>query len=876
LVVNAVELFDNPKHRTYFIIALLVISSVFMFWIRIIPLQNLGSGDVFSLVQPDDPVYALRQIDLTLANFPNYAWFDPMTQYPVGSTVYWGPLLTYLCSIAAILVHATTPSAIITVALFIPVLEAVAMVPVMYWLGKTVADWKTGLFAAFMIATVSGQFFFRSMYGSLYHHIGETLFSTLFCLLYLYTLIRAKKTKIVLSDLSTYKEILFFAILTGIAFFAGVLNIETIIVFALIAAVFTFVQAVVNHHRSISNLYLALVNTVVFGVVILGLILFGFKAQGLGLAVYSAGPVISYGLLIAATIFLWLWSDYLNGRKKYYYIASLAAVAVLFSAALALLFPALFLDFTNGLAGFFGQAPIITTVSEDIPWSLARAWSTFNYGLILAAGGILILLWQTYKKEEQGEVFVLIWSVVMLICTVQRIKYEYYFAANVALLAALCLGSAWELGAGPVINGLRSWFGKSQPGERTREAIGGPVKQEKQKKGGKAAKAKKDPHVQSDVPSIVIFFAAVILAALFIITSVMANYAMSSNDTGAMNPDWREALGWIANNTPDPGVNYYEIYNPQTFTYPSGSYGVMSWWDYGHLITYIAHRIPNANPFQAGVTGPDGAAAYFMETNESAANTILDHDGTRYVVTDVEMDTGKFWAMATWYSLTNASATPGSYQLALLMPDPSDPSEYQSVELNEPLYYRTMISRLHNFDGSMATPDSAYYVEYSDPSVTRTSLPVMTNAKTMNASDAISAAVQYNGQAQPGYHAAALSVQLSSPITVIPALQHYRLVHESPTTEFSTNTTDIKYVKVFEYVKGARIKGSGIIEVPLVTNTGRNFTYRQESINGEFVVPYSTTGTTTDVRANGLYRIEGTSTTFDVPESAVEQGLTIT
>jgi dolichyl-diphosphooligosaccharide--protein glycosyltransferase len=876
-VVNAVELFDNPKHRTCLIIALLVISSVFMFWIRIIPLLNLGSGDVFSLVQPDDPIYALRQIDLTLANFPSYAWFDPMTQYPVGSTVYWGPLLTYLCSIAAILVHATTPSGIITVALFIPVLEAVVMVSVMYWLGKTVADWKTGLFAAFMIATISGQFFFRSMYGSLYHHIGETLFSTLFCLLYLYTLLRAKKTKIVLSDLSTYRGILFFAVLSGIAFFAGVLNIETIIVFALIAAVFTFVQAVVNHHRSVSNLYLALVNTVVFGVVIVGLLLFGFKAQGLGLSVYSAGPVISYGLLIAATLFLWLWSDYLKDRKKYYYIVSLAAVAVLFSAALALLFPALFSDFTSGLAGFFGQAPIISTVEEDIPWSLARAWSTFNYGLILATGGILLLIWQTYKKEDQGEVFVLIWSVIMLICTVQRIKYEYYFAVNVALLSAICLGSAWELGAGPVTNELRSWFGISHPGENPHEATNGPVKQEKQKKGGgRSAKAKKKTHVQSDVPSMVIFFAVVILAALFIITSVLANYAMSSGDTGAINPDWQESLGWMANNTPDPGVNYYTIYNPQTFTYPGGSYGVMSWWDYGHLITYIAHRIPNANPFQAGVTGPDGAAAYFMATNESTANTILDHDGTRYVVTDIEMDTGKFYAMATWNSLTNSSATPGSYQLVLLMPAQSNPGEYQSVQLNEPLYYLTMISRLHNFDGSMATADSAYYVEYSDPSVTQTSLPVMTNAKTMNASDAISAAGQYNGQAQPGYHAAALSVQPSSPVTDIPALQHYRLVHESPTTEFSTNTTDIKYVKVFEYVKGAQIKGSGIIDVPLVTNTGRNFMYRQESVNGEFVVPYSTTGNTTDVKATGPYRIEGTSTTFDVPDSAVEQGLTIT
>jgi hypothetical protein len=85
----------------------------------------------------------------------------------------------------------------------------------------------------------------------------------------------------------------------------------------------------------------------------------------------------------------------------------------------------------------------------------------------------------------------------------------------------------------------------------------------------------------------------------------------------------------------------------------------------------------------------------------------------------------------------------------------------------------------------------------------------------------------------------------------------------------------LKAVKVFEYVKGAHIRGSGIIELPLVSNTGRNFTYRQESVNGEFIVPYSTSGNTYGVRALGKYRIAGTATEYDVPDSAVMQGLDI-
>ena len=82
-------------------------------------------------------------------------------------------------------------------------------------------------------------------------------------------------------------------------------------------------------------------------------------------------------------------------------------------------------------------------------------------------------------------------------------------------------------------------------------------------------------------------------------------------------------------------------------------------------------------------------------------------------------------------------------------------------------------------------------------------------------------------------------------------------------------------MKVFEYVKGARIRGEGIIEVPVVTNTGRSFTYRQESTGGEFIVPYSTRGNPYGVKATGPYRIEGSARTFEVSEEDVRSGRTI-
>ena len=177
---------------------------------------------------------------------------------------------------------------------------------------------------------------------------------------------------------------------------------------------------------------------------------------------------------------------------------------------------------------------------------------------------------------------------------------------------------------------------------------------------GKKPKKSQKKSSEMTLPNYVtIAFVVVIigLSILFVWTSAIFSYSNASGTPNLMNSDWKESLEWMGQNTPDTGVNYYTIYNPKTFQYPTGSYGVMSWWDYGHMITYIAKRIPNANPFQQGVAGDIGAAAFFMTSSEAAANNMLDTLGTRYIITDIEMDSGKFWAMSTWYNASVATAS---------------------------------------------------------------------------------------------------------------------------------------------------------------------------------------------------------------------------
>jgi dolichyl-diphosphooligosaccharide--protein glycosyltransferase len=857
--------------RTYLIIGLVAIFSLFALWLRLIPMFTMGTTDILNVVGSDDPLYNLRQVEQILANFPSYNWFDVMTLYPTGSTIYWGPLFPTLIAVLCLITGATTRPEIIATGLLVPPLMATALVPVMYYVGKTCGDWKTGVLTSGFTAVVSGQIFYRSFYGYMDHHIAEVLFSTIFCLFYIYAILSAKEQNIDLKKRETYKKTVLFSIIAGIAYLLGLFTMPTMILFAMIVGIFTLVQSLINVHQDRPIGYLAIANTIIFSTAIIGLLIYGIQHPGLGLSLYTIGHIYAYLSLISGTWLLYGLSWYLKGRARYYYPAVLAGIAVAFGGILFLFLPDIYNLLVSSFLSFFGQAVVTTTVQEARGWSTDLAWFSFNYGLLLFFGGAIVMAYNNFKDEHPHQVFALVWSVVMFYSTWQHIRYEYYLAINIALLSAVCIHFVMDLGW-PDVTRLAAGIASDPGSQRQKENV-----KEETSKGKKHKKGHKKAADTTSLKflNLGLMVLALALAILFVYTSANYSYANASNNAIRMNGDWRESLEWMGNNTPDTGVNYFTIYDRKTFQYPNTSYGVMSWWDYGHMITYIAKRIPNANPFQQGVAGPTGSAAYFMAESEDTANAIADTLGTRYVITDIEMDeaiNGKFWAMATWYN-TSLGASP--YWTTYATPSQDDPNKFLPVPLINQHYYDTMISRLHNFDGSLTDPTTVYYIEYVDPAVSSVAVPLITSAVQMTAPDANIKANQYNLKAPQGYHATVLSPAIMLPVDTVPPLRHYRLVHESPTNVYGKKTPDIKYVKVFEYVKGAHIKGEGIIEIPLVSDTGRTFTYRQQSIHGEFIVPYSTLDNPYSVKATGKYRISGTTSEFDVPENAVMQGLMV-
>lgn len=838
---------------------------LFALWLRLLPMFSAGNIDTLSFVASDDPLYNLRQVEVLLSNHLNYPWFDPMTLYPTGSDIYWGPLFPTLIAIGCLLTGATSRPEIVAIGLLIPPVMGTVTVIIMYYIGKICGDWKTGLLASGFTAVVTGQFFYRSMYGYMDHHIAEVLFSTIFCLFYMYSILSEKEMLIHLKDFASYRRLLLLSALAGIAYLLGFFVMPTMILFAMIVGVFTVIQFVIDSYRGRSSEYLLILNTVVFSIAILGLLMFGFKSAGINLSTYSPSHILADVILIGGSAFLYLVQHCLRNRSWYYYPAAIGIFGIIFTVLMYLANPQLYSLFINSLFAFFGQSSATGTVQEARGWSLDIAWVTFNYGLVLMAGGILVMVYNNIREERPEQVFAIVWSLIILFSAWQHVRYEYYLAVNVALLSAMTVSFCVE-------HGWLSIHPGSSPATTDRDPS--PVRGRPDSRANETPQKDKSslqlPDKRPRPEFLILLFLAIILAILFAYTSVGYSYSSAVNYPTLMNPDWKESMEWMENNTPATGLDYYTVYFKNDFRYPNTSYGVMSWWDYGHLITTVGKRIPNANPFQQGVAGSTGAAAYFMDMSEDSANAILDNLGTRYIVTDIEMDQGKFWAMATWFNATE-SAEP--YYTTLLVP--GNGNSVIPASFNKQPYYLTMISRLHNFDGSLTEPGMVYYIEYADSSITGLSLPVITDAIQTNTSAARENVVQYNRNAVPGYHAGVYSASIISPLETVPALRHYRLVHESPTNVYNSAFPDVKYVKTFEYVKGAHIPGEGIIEVPLVTNTGRNFTYRQASINGEFIVPYPTTDSPYDVRTTGKYRVISTGQEYDVPESAVLQGLSI-
>jgi dolichyl-diphosphooligosaccharide--protein glycosyltransferase len=730
-----------------------------------------------------DAYYHMRLVDNLIHNFPNLITFDPYTFYPYGALVGWLPFFDWFLAGVTLLVGLGSPTqhTIDVVGVYFPaVLGALTVIPV-YFIGKELFNRWAGVIAAGLIAILPGEFLGRSILGFTDHHVAEVLFTTIAVLFLILAVKSARQKELTFNHLrkrnwAAITKPLVYSMLAGIFLGIYLLTWTGGLLFVFITFIYFVIQFIIDHLRGKSTDYLGIVGTVSF--------LFALAISPPLLPQVSSNPLYLASLPIAilATVLLSGISRLLTSKeiKPAYYPLALVGLG-LAGLGIFYAFNPTLLSAILGLLGYFNPTTT-TTILEAQPlllpggnFSFSVAWGNFTTGLFLSFMSLGILIYFIIKRGEADKTLFIVWSLVILAATLGQRRFAYYFAVNVALLS-----------------GYLSWLILEFAGfkERATEPVESPrevKKKAKQKKRQKSASHLSGSRVNMAFGVIVVFF-------LSFFPNIGGAMNTASRAAFAPSDAWCKSLSWLKENTPDPFGNpdfYYELYEPppsgESYNYPETAYGVMAWWDYGHWITRIARRLPNATPALWGSCAP-----FFSAEDEAAANRLMDELGLKYVIVDhaIAMPTGKFHAVAT----LSGSSWEKFYDVYFQQQD----SRLKPVILFYPEYYRSLVIRLYNFGGSQVDPKSTTVVSYEER-VTGESQPYK-EITSMKSFPSYKEAEAYVASQKSGNYKVVSPNPFVSPVP-LEALEHYKLIYSSDSSVMEPGIGMISEVKIFEYVK---------------------------------------------------------------------------
>ena len=884
------------QNSDLYLYAGLVVAALFSFYLRaIVPWDRVFSGNNVIFSSETDAWYHMMLAKGTVINLERL-WFDPMTYFPHGMPLHFGPFVSWTIAIFSQIFVLGQPSEhlIEVVGAFLPaVLGALLVFPV-YFIGRELCGKSCGLVSALIIAVLPGQVLSRTTLGFTDHHAGEILFSSLTMMFLLLALRSGKSMSFaaIQRNWSAFKMPLLYSALAGVSLGLYIDAWSSGFLFEGIILLFIMLQSIFDHIRRKNVEYLGISGAITFLVATLLVLPFVDSYYGFNHYLYSLFQPTILLLGVVAVIFFSLMSKFIRekGFSSYYYPGALVGLAAVGTTILYFALPqftkpllvglSIFQQKTGGAAtvgeasallssgGQFSFASVITSFpgigySPDptavfrLPETLAILFTTFTLALI----ALILLISRNIKFPKPAEILILTWSLVILTMALAQNRFTYYYAINVAILTGFLV--TWLLQRFSITN-------------LDLDVVKGPAKL-----------------ITSNLK---IILAAILIFSFIILPSISWSivYAQSA---GGPDSDWLTSTAWLQNNTPEPGMDLYEKYvrpSGGKYAYPDTAYGIMSWWDYGHLIEYVGHRIPNANPFQQGIgsvtNNVPGSSPFFLAENESQAEKVLSgldlnrsqYMNTKYVMIDQPMAVGKFHAMAAWSNIPTSKYMAGVYQ--------QQGESWVPVQIWRESYFKSMAARMYFFDGTETAGDMgvglAYRARDAGNGVT---VPVLTEAPmiTKNRTD-LDAFI--NESRNKGDNAEIAAMSPANSAFPLDALQHYRLVHESE----NTITAGQKFVKIFEHVPGAVISGKSpagtkvIAAVPIMTNQNRAFLYQQSNTSdseGRFtlVLPYSTEGsidggTNFDTKPMSAYQLSVGDKTYElkVPEEYVLSGAVIT
>ena len=572
-----------------------------------------------------DEYYHMRRILYTVNHFPNTLWFDSYLNYPHGLNITWPPLFDQISAALCVVLGQHTNEGVVMVSSFVPMLTGILAIVVIYYLVRELFDHRVALMASFLTA-LAPNYIVNTMFAATDHHCLEVLLQ-LTTLLFIIMAICLSENRYL------------FACAAGVAVAALAYTWQGADLYLGIFLVYAFIRMTLDLKEGRPSTDTATMLLIAFSLDLVLVLPFWntpwLSPSFLGIAAMLVTLSIMFGL------------SYIMQERKISWTTfplSILVLAVVFALSIRI-FGGLFglgaliqygLDLIWG-GGMIGKISEAEPLVYDVETFYEVVFSALGLNLLISLAGIaasIIYIRRSDGGRRQGQLLLLVWAVYTILLTFGQARFLYISMIAMGVLISIFFFLVMDLV-------------EKKLAARTQKAPKG--------------------------------WAVILL--LLLISPTLSDAVNTVYFAGGTSPaaagDWQQSLTWLKDNSNT--TSYYEL--PEKVP----EYSVMSWWDYGNWIVYLAERPVVANNFQAGV---EDAAKFYLSESEENATAVLDASGAKYILADFDLAYGKLPALTSW-----ANEDINSYMRM-------DDQGSQIAAIPQQRLFNTTLGRLYFFDGA--------------------------------------------------------------------------------------------------------------------------------------------------------------------------------
>jgi dolichyl-diphosphooligosaccharide--protein glycosyltransferase len=572
-----------------------------------------------------DEYYHMRRILFTANHFPNTLWFDSYLNYPQGLEITWPPLFDQISAALCVAFGQHSKAGVEMVACLVPMIIGIIAIVAVYYIVRELFDHKVALLAAFM-AALAPYYLLYTMFAAMDHHCLEVLLSLIILLFMIMAISRSEKRY-------------HYAIASGVAMAALAYTWQGADIYLAIFPLYAAVQMTLDLKEGKSSKATATMLLAAFAIAFVLVLPFGNTSalsasfQGIGAMIVALSIMFALTSIVAKRKMSWKAFP-LSILIISALFALLSVLAGGFFGVAAMIQSGFEYIWGGGMIGKIGEAePLI----YDAGTFSQVVFSLLGLNLLFSLGGMavsLIYIRRSTGAKRQGLILLLLWMAYTIILTFGQSRFLYISTISMGLLISILFFFLLDIA-------------------NKRQKEGTPM-------------AARSPRLL-----------VAVLFLLLVLPTAWDAASFAQSTPPAVAGDWAESLTWLKGNSNT--TSFFAA--PQK----TAEYSVMSWWDYGNWILYLAERPVVANNFQAGV---EDAAKFYLSESEDEATAVLDARRSRYILADYSLIYGKLAALTTW-----ANEDLSSY---MRMEDYG--SQYAAIPLER--LFNTTLARLYLFDGA--------------------------------------------------------------------------------------------------------------------------------------------------------------------------------